>query len=223
MAHTKYYTLDGVEVPSVTTIIGGNLGWNKNALIAWSKRIALCEGRDSNEITKEASEVGTLTHHLCECRIKNETPDISSYPKDYLIRARNGYLAFRDWEAKWKPEKYLHSELQLVSEKYRYGGTIDIIVEKDNAIHLLDIKTSNYTSPEMVIQLAAYRRMYEEVKNKSIKSMGIIKLSKDVQHYDFFPVTEEQYNAGWEVFKGLLEVQKYKKILDEFGKRKKNE
>lgn len=35
-AHQKYRLVDGTIVPSVTTIIQ-ELGWNKNALVAWAR------------------------------------------------------------------------------------------------------------------------------------------------------------------------------------------
>ena len=218
MAHTKYYAKDGEEVPSVTTVIGNNLGWNKNMLIAWTKKKALKEGIDSDTIVKESSEIGTLTHYLCENKINNTIPDISPYSKDHLIKAKNGYLGFCDWEAFWKPTRYVHSEISLVSERYRFAGTIDIIAEKAGGVHLLDLKTSNHIHPEMVIQLAAYKRLYEEIYKVPILSQSIIKLSKDSPEYGFYPVDIQEDQAGWEVFLSLIEVEKRKKLLSKFGK-----
>lgn len=221
MAHKKYYNSSGDTVSSVTTIISNNLGWNKQMLIAWSKKMALTEGRDSDEVTEQAANIGTITHYLIECKIKNLVPDISQYKKEDLIIARNGYLGFCDWEAFWKPSEYKHNELELVSDKYNYGGTIDIIAAKDDQLHILDIKTSNHIHPEMVIQLAAYKNMYEEKFNTTIASCNIIKLAKDKQQFNYFPMTPEQVASGWEVFKGLLEVQRHKNILSKFGKEPK--
>ena len=218
MAHKKYYNTTGDVVPSVTTVISNNLGWNKQMLIAWSKKMALNEGRDSDEVKDQAAALGTITHYLIECKIKNTIPDISQYKKEDLIIARNGYLGFCDWEAFWKPAEYKHNEVSLVSNQYNYGGTIDIIASKDNKLHILDIKTSNHIHPEMVIQLAAYKQMFEENFNDKIDSCCIIKLSKDKQQYNFFPMTDEQVSAGWDVFKSLLEVQKHKNVLNKFGK-----
>jgi len=218
MAHTKYYTPSNIEVPSVTTIIGNNLGWNKPMLLAWTKKLALKEGKDSDEITKEAGEIGTLTHYLCENKINNTTPDIAPYSKKHLAKAKNGYLGFCDWEKFWKPTKYLYCEIPIVNEIYGFGGTIDIVAERDNKVHLLDLKTSNHIHPEMVIQLSAYKRLFEGNFNVPIESMSIIKLSKEEPAYEFYSVTPEQDLAGWEVFLALLEVHKRKFILNKFGK-----
>ena len=218
MAHKKYRNSKGEVVPSVTTIISNNLGWNKQFLIDWSKKIALTQGRDSNEIMEEASKIGTLTHYLVECKITNQTPDITPYRRADLLAARNGYLAFCDWEKSWKPTKYEYSEVELVSDKYNFGGTIDIIASKDNKLYILDLKTSNHIHPEMVIQLAAYKNLFEEKHEKLIDSCGIIKLQKDEQRYGFFPVSSKQIQAGWETFLSLVKVQQSRELLEGFGK-----
>jgi hypothetical protein len=37
----KYILENGKRVPGVTTIIGSNLGWNKNVLIGWARKQAV--------------------------------------------------------------------------------------------------------------------------------------------------------------------------------------
>ena len=39
-AHTKYKTKNKVVVPSVTTVMGSELGWNKNILMNWGIKMA---------------------------------------------------------------------------------------------------------------------------------------------------------------------------------------
>lgn len=235
MAHKIYKLKDGTVVPSVTTIISNNLGWNKNMLIAWSKKIALTQGRDSNEITEEAADVGHLTHTLIEHRIKTKMgieqalPDITGLDKELLKKAKFGYLAFLDWEAKWKPDRYVFSELEMVSESHKYGGTMDIMAEKDGHLYIIDIKTSNSIHPEMVIQLQAYRELFHEnYSNKHVEGNPfdkryvdgsiILKLSKDEQKYEEFPVTPDLVQPGWEAFVCLLRLDNDKKLLAKFGK-----
>ena len=46
---TKYINDEGYKVPSVTTIINQHLGWNKQALINWAKRITL-GGQDADKV-----------------------------------------------------------------------------------------------------------------------------------------------------------------------------
>ncbi len=57
MARTKahggsYITTKGKKCRSVTTILGGNLGWNKQVLIGWARRQAL-SGHHPELVLKE--------------------------------------------------------------------------------------------------------------------------------------------------------------------------
>ena len=60
--HGQNYVLkDGKRAASVTTIINNQLGWNKNPLIAWAKRIT-AQGEDADAVMREEGHIGTLTH-----------------------------------------------------------------------------------------------------------------------------------------------------------------
>ena len=213
MAHTIYKTKSGEVVPSVTTVISKNLGWNKDHLIGWAKKLAK-QGKDSKEVVQEAADIGTLTHKLIETKIKNEDIDLSQYPRGNLILARNGLKGFIRWEEEWKPQEYIHNEVSLVSETYKYGGTIDIVAKKDDKLHILDCKTTNHLHPEMMIQLAAYKKMYEEVFNTVIESCSIIKLEKNTPSYTLYPITNEQLELGWNIFHNLIYLNDKQDILE---------
>ena len=47
----KYVLQDGTKAPSVTTLIGQNLGWNKQALINWAKRQTMI-GKDADAVKR---------------------------------------------------------------------------------------------------------------------------------------------------------------------------
>lgn len=215
--HTVYQLKNGTQVPSTTTIISQNLGWNKDHLIKWYKNIALERGQDASFITEEAADIGSITHELIEYKIKKQVPDITNYNRDYLKLAKNGYLAFCDWESQYKPDNYLFSEVVMVSEKYCFGGTADIIIEKNNEPHLIDIKTCNWLHPEMVIQLAAYKHLLKETRDIDIKTCTIIKVNKKEPLFETKSPTEEQLKNGWEIFKRLLYINNTRKQLEEFS------
>ena len=60
--HGEAYILDDeTKAPSVTTIIGDNLGWNKNALMGWAKRQTMV-GNDVDAMLKDA---GAILAHSC--------------------------------------------------------------------------------------------------------------------------------------------------------------
>jgi len=54
-AHQIYKLKDGTVVKGVTTILE-NLGWNKQVLIAWSRKTALA-GIDPTKVKEEAADI----------------------------------------------------------------------------------------------------------------------------------------------------------------------
>ena len=53
MAHTIYKNKNDKRLKSVTTIINGCLGWNKQPLLMWTRKHCL-NGEDSLKLLKEA-------------------------------------------------------------------------------------------------------------------------------------------------------------------------
>ncbi len=58
-----YFLANGVRIPSVTTNIGQNLGWNKQALMNWANECGL-NGKRHHDVAGEAAQAGTLCHHM---------------------------------------------------------------------------------------------------------------------------------------------------------------
>ena len=208
-AHTRYLTKDGVRCKGVTTIIN-NLGWNKQVLMAWTRRMALA-GEDPEAVMKEAGAIGTLAHYLCESHIKGEEPDMTDYSSEQIEKAENAFLGYLEWEKMTKP-KYEAIELKMVSEKYKVGGTADFIARINGALVLGDFKTSRGIYPEFYPQLAAYRKMYIELQPKAkIGSAMILKLDKNSGAFSHHFVSKQQLDWGWKVFQCCMELDKLHK------------
>jgi len=94
-----YKTADGKRVPGVTTVIGGNLGWNKQALMYWANQVGL-DGRNHREVSEEAADTGTIAHAMVEAELKGldwkELVDIKGVTDEQLGRAENAYLAWME-------------------------------------------------------------------------------------------------------------------------------
>ena len=208
-AHPKYY-VEGEEVVSVTTVIGGNLGWSKYGLLAWTRKMALA-GTDPNTIKNDAASVGTLTHKMAENHILGESTNLFIYTEDEVARAKIGYQAFLDWETKFKPI-YLETEVRLTSPTYGYGGTVDLVVSLDGVTTIVDLKTSNYIYKEHTIQLAAYKHLYEE-NTGGVKHCAILKLDKSGKGFEYHPISDDKLDAGFEAFKLCLILNKLKKQI----------
>jgi len=208
----KYILENGKRVPGVTTIIGGNLGWNKNALIGWARKQAL-SGKDSNEVLRDAADTGTLAHLMVECHIKGIEVDTADYTANQITKAKRSFSAFLDWE-KQTDFKIILSELTMVSEKMRVGGQIDILGKVGNKLVICDIKTSKWIYAEHKIQLAAYAYMYEEIQPKAkIDHAIIIRLDKETGNFDHHTLTREVLEKGHEAFCHLLELHYMKKMF----------
>lgn len=216
MAHTIYKLKNDEQVPSVTTIIGNTLGFNKDMLINWARSMAF-KGIHSDEIKNDSAKIGTASHYLIESKILKQQVDkkeLEHLTPDQLEQVKNAYRSFVDWEKNWKPDEYLYNEISLVSENYKFGGTIDIVAKKDNNLYILDNKTSNSLHIEMIIQLAAYKLLFEENYNQQIYQTGIIKISKKDIKYDFKLVPDEALEAGKEIFLNALIINKLKNKLN---------
>ena len=152
-AHIQYKLADGTKVPGVTTIL--NI-LAKPALVPWANRLGL-QGIDVGKYVDEKADIGTCAHYLIHCDLTGETPDLSEYSPSTVDAAENGFLKWLDWK-KGKKIEAVESELPLVSEFRKYGGTIDIYCLLDGVPTLIDIKTSGSgIYPEMRYQVAAYR------------------------------------------------------------------
>jgi len=208
MAHT-IYKVKGERVKSVTTLINAHLGWNKGVLIGWTRKICMA-GQDSMVELKTAGRIGTLAHEMIEQFIKGGRVFLDGYDAKEISQAKTAYYAYYEWEKKRKP-KYIENELKMVSEKYGYGGTCDAICIVNNKLTLLDFKTSSGVYDEFIIQLAAYRQMYQENTGKKIQQAILLKLDKEGEGYEEHRITLRKLNWGWKVFKLVLKLQELKK------------
>ena len=202
---------NGVILPGVTTIIDGQLGWNKRVLMNWSRNMAL-DGIDPDKVKEQAGDIGTLIHDMIEAHIVGEEFDTSGSPQVEIDKAENGFLAFLDWEATNKPQ-YLGLEIEVISEVYMYGGTMDILCHIAEKLIQIDIKSSSGVYPEMIIQVAAYQAAYEEQEGKHIDENHILKLGKEDGGFEHHKITQQKIDAGWKVFKNLLAIKQIQKEL----------
>ena len=186
------YLVDGVRVPSVTTVLGRfrEIG----GLLHWGWNLGM-QGKDYRAERDAAADCGTCAHSMVECKIRGKKFDPSLYPKEILDPALVAFGAFERW-AKQSHLKPVKTELALVSQQYKFGGTIDAVALGKNDLRLLDWKTSNSTYPEHLTQLAAYGILWKEnFPKKPIKGYELVRFSKaegDFNHYSFTDLTKEE-------------------------------
>lgn len=154
-----YFLKDGTRVPGTTTVIGRFK--DSGALIYWAWQQGKA-GLDYRETSKAAADAGTIAHAMVEASIKGEpAPSFPDASVDVIAKAVSAFGAYSTWAAQSKLE-FLETEPRLVSEAYRFGGTPDAIGYLNGELCMLDWKTSNSVYADYLLQLAAYRVLWEE-------------------------------------------------------------
>ena len=210
MAHTIYKNESGKRLKSVTTIINGNLGWNKGNLLGWTRKHCL-NGEDSLKLLKEAGRIGTLAHIMIEEFIKGGSVCLDKYNPSEISQAKNSYYGFYQWFVD-NNVTFHETELKLVSEEYQFGGTFDAICEVNGKLVICDWKTSNAVYDEFLIQLGAYRQLIQENLGYDIRGAILLKLDKEEKGvYEEHHYKIKDLNWGWKMFKLLLKIQENKR------------
>lgn len=153
---TQPYIIDGKRVPGVTTILSKFK--DSGGLIHWAWKLGT-EGKDYRAIRDAAAEAGTLAHEAVEAHVRGSEPKV--FPDSETgEKARKAFGAFLEW-ADQTQLKITHSEIPLLSQRHRFGGTLDAMLVRGK-LSLGDWKTSNKVYPEYLCQLAAYGILWEE-------------------------------------------------------------
>lgn len=193
--HTVYKTADGKRVPGVTTVLGV---LEKPALKYWANRIGLA-GIEIRSYVDEKADIGTCAHYMIECEIKGVEPDLSIYSPFVVAAAENSYFKWLQWK-EGKDIHFIASELVLISEVHRYGGTIDIYAEINGKRTLLDIKTSGSgIYPDMKHQTAGGYRLLLEENGYRVDEVKILRIGRD-ESEGFEEATVYNWDAHTKVF-----------------------
>ena len=205
-AHTVYKLADGSRVPGVTTYLGV---LNKPALIPWANKLGL-QGIDSSKYVDNLADIGTLAHSMIMAHLKGKGVDTSEYSKTQIDLAENSFLSYLEWEKHHEVEPIL-VETPLVSEEYRFGGTLDLLAKVDGVNTLIDFKTGKAIYPEHGIQVAAYYMLALEYGYTISKAL-ILRIGRDESEgFEIKPV--ENLEANWEVFTHCLAIYELQKQL----------
>lgn len=197
--HTRYKLTSGKVVPGVTTILGVLA---KPALIHWAWDLG-SKGIDYRKYRDAAADVGTLAHAMIAAELGAEPPDLAAYSPETIDKAENAILSFYEWQ-KNRDIRPILVEQPLVSEQYRYGGTLDCLAMLDGVPTLLDIKTGKAIYPEMLHQLAAYRQLLLE-NGYEIQQAFILRVGRDeTEGFDVKKVMD--FEPHWEIFEACLRI-----------------
>lgn len=205
-AHIRYKTLDGSVVPGVTTVIGDVLA--KPWLVVWANRMGL-EGIDSTKYRDDKADIGSLAHQMIMAHLNKEELDTTDYSEKQIQEAKNCIKSFLEWEKHHKLES-IFLEQPLVSEKHRFGGTIDFYGYVNGELSVVDFKTGRIYD-EATIQVSAYKQLLLE-NGSEVKNLRILSIPRSDN--DAF---EEKHirndDIGWQIFLHCRALYNLKKNL----------
>jgi hypothetical protein len=207
----QVYKVNGKRVPGVTTVLGVI---NKPALLKWANGLGL-QGIDSSTYVDALANIGTLAHEMIQEYLGGPQWDRNAYTPTEIDTAENAVLSFFEWERvsgfKMETEAI---ELQLVSEKYLYGGTVDWVGTINGQKWLVDIKTSKGLFPEHTYQVAAYHHMLIE-NGYQVDNVMLLRVGRsEDEGFDAHTIGGEKLAQAWEVFKDALKLYRSKQQFE---------
>lgn len=188
------YYIEGVKVPSVTTILSVI---SKPALLNWGVNMAiesikeqLKPGTAYDEIQlqeilniaksahfkkkTDAGNMGTFVHNWVSDYILGKEPEMPVNTE--LVEAVRKFLI---WE-KEHAVKFILSEQTVYSKQHGFTGTLDFVAKIDGQLVLGDLKTSSAIYDEMWLQVAAYRlARTEEFPQEKYSNQAILRIGRD--------------------------------------------
>jgi len=213
MAHALY-TVKGERVPSVTKVIGDNWGGDKQPLIAWAYKQGR-SGQDLYAARDKAGSIGTLTHLMIQQHLVPPSAgpfqiNYDEWTGEQQAGARRGYEAFLDWLSHHEYTT-VGNEISLVSERFRFGGTLDWVVGLDGLPSYVDFKTSKGLYATHRIQVSAYLWLWYENHGEWLKP-HLLRLGKENGSFHHHPL--QSLRNEWRVFRHLLEVNRLRQSID---------
>jgi hypothetical protein len=207
VAHTIYKLKDGTRVPSVTTVLGRFK--DAGPLMHWAWECGR-DGKDFRQERDRAADAGTLAHAAVEAHVRHQPIEWAG-EASVVERAQKAFGAFLEWaeQTRLTVDK---TELPLVSEQYRFGGTFDAILLGSKRA-MGDWKSSNGIYGDYLAQLAAYGQLWKENFPDQPIEGGFHLLRFDKTHGDFTHKWWGELDAGWKYFLALRQAYESDKEL----------
>jgi len=199
--HTRYRLADGTLVPGVTTVLGV---LHRPGLVEWANKLGL-QGIDTRGYVDELAKIGTLAHGLIEEELGGPEVDRSLYSAEEIDRAENSLLKFYEWQKAHEIQP-VFIEKPLVSERFRYGGTIDCYAVIDGRPEILDIKTSKQVYDSHLYQVAAYWKPVEEA-GYPVEAVRVLQVGRtEDEGFSEHIIPVQALRPHWLVFRYALRI-----------------
>lgn len=189
-------------------------------------------GADELEMLKKlGGERGSKVHEACsaiiegkEVRLDSKFINPNTQVEEELTADEARYImAFVAWVKAEEPE-FLVWDKTIYSEKHGYAGTLDFIArlpKRENAIYLVDIKTSKVIGTDYAMQVSSYKEPIVNLENDlglveylgdmklAILQLGTKPLKSDPAEYKFKEVDDcfDLFLATRKVWADVYETQ----------------
>lgn len=205
----RFYTVDGLQLPSVTTIISHTL--HNPAITAWRLRVGDAE---AHRISLDATTWGTDQHAAIELVNRGKRATLTD--EQWALVAP--YAAWKDVNV----QTVIATEKLVISRAHGFAGTADLVavLDGDDTPTMLDFKTSKtpLALPEWRLQLAAYCLAAEEHLGLICRRRVIVRLSRqepDTLHVHELPA--DTLDDDKAVFLSLLHVFRWRQASGEIA------
>ncbi len=208
----RNYSIDenGKRKPSVTEIIGKNLGWKAPALYGYFYKRGK-EGLPMNAHRDSTAARGSCTHDLVAAHFApDEHSDLSEWSEAQIDEARPNAdrviaeVIKRNWQI---------LAVELAMESQSFAGTVDLVVRNtDGSVMIVDLKTSTNAYGETAIQCGSYSMLWRQHCVRTDRPHTDFALSGAVLHAPFgsdlsvLPITPAALVAGEQAFRLLLQL-----------------
>ena len=182
----RFYVDDkGDKYPSVTTVVGLE---SREQIKLWRKRVG---EEKANKITKSATSRGTTMHQHVEDYLRKEKDFIEF---DNLIH-EGMFKGIRPVLDEIIP---LALEAPMYSDKLKMAGRVDCIGFLDDALCIIDFKTSSkfkedYMARPWFLQMTAYAIMVEELTGHEIEECMALVAVEGANSFQVFVCDPKDY------------------------------
>lgn len=160
-----YKLKDGTIVPGVTDVTGRFM--DRKALMFWAFKQGASGAKTLYEKRDEAAAIGTCVHDMITMDLRGDRDEIIfDFCRDALAQkqrdqAKRSFDAFRMWKFQFS-FRVVRQEISLISEKWKFGGTLDTAGVIRNGLGLLDYKSGAGIYCDQLLQMAAYGQLWAE-------------------------------------------------------------
>lgn len=209
----RFYKIrSGVELPSVTTVLGL---LPKPKIVLWAVMHTIKFLIKKGNLSQDSVSEGFVFHKKLLSSLADEGTNIHDIIEDYLTKQKesdhDALARFKKFE---QQNGFECEEVEVTvwdeSEDYKSAGTSDLIGACYGNKIVIDIKTSKAIRLSHKIQACIYRDMYEKRTGKTGYQSGVLLIPRDSKRkWEFYmnsPEEEKIFRAIYKLLTGLFHI-----------------